>query len=299
MMMLMLVDKRYELLKHRIEPHPGAIVAFSGGTDSALLLAAARDALAGDLTAVTWQTEVTPDSDIDQAVRLAEQLDVSHRVICASFLEIEAAAANNTDRCYHCRRQMYSDMMKVATGSNVVAILEGVNVDDLSDTRPGLEAAREMGIVHPLLEAGLDKQAVRELARALGLPNWDREAAPCLASRIAFGRRVTSSRLMRINRGETFLRERGFRNVRLRLLDDIEARIEVAPEQVPALHADWSAVNSFLCDLDFARIEIASTGYKMGSMNSEVASREVASSPRNQAPRNDVERFDGVERENG
>ncbi len=266
-MMRMLVDKRYELLKQRIEPWPGAVVAFSGGTDSTLLLAAARDALSGNLTAVTWQTEVTPDSDIDEAIRLAEGLDVSHRVISASFLENEAAAANKADRCYHCRRQMYADIKKSAAGLDAAAILEGVNVDDLTDTRPGLEAAREMGVVHPLLEAGLDKQGVREMARLLGLPNWDREAAPCLASRIAFGRRVTSDRLMRINQGEAFLRERGFRNVRLRLLDDIEARIEVAPEQMPALRADWPTISSFLCDLDFARIEIDPKGYRMGSMN--------------------------------
>jgi uncharacterized protein len=288
MMLLMPPDKRYELLKTHIAPYSGAVVAFSGGTDSTLLLAAANDALKGNITAVTWQTEVTSDEEIDAAMRLAEQLGVSHRVVSDSFLENEAAAANPVDRCYHCRKHMYEGILKVYGGADSIVIMEGVNVDDLSDTRPGLRAAREIGVVHPMVEAGLTKNDVREISRTLGLPNWDKEAAPCLASRIAYGVRVTSVRLNRVERAEGWLRQQGYRNVRVRLLDDVHATIEVARDQVAAAQSDLLSINSFLCELGFALVEVDPRGYRMGSMNSE-----VASSPKNQAPRNDVERENG------
>lgn len=267
MMLLMPADKRYELLKKHISPYPGAAVAFSGGTDSTLLLAAARDALDGNVTAVTWQTEVTSDEEIASAMKLAESLKVSHRVVNDSFLENEAAAANPPDRCYHCRKRMYDGIAKLSSGPAGPIIMEGVNLDDLSDTRPGLRAAREAGVIHPMVDAGLTKADIREMARDMGLPNWDKEAAPCLASRIAYGVRVTSVRLNRVERGEAWLKGQGYKSVRLRLLDDVHASIEVDRDQVVRAQADLLSINAFLCELGFALVDIDPNGYRMGSMN--------------------------------
>lgn len=281
MMVRMLADERYELLKKYLTPYPGATVAFSGGTDSTLLLAAANDALNGAVTAVTWQTEVTSDEEIDAAMRVAEELGVSHRIVSDSFLENEPAAANPPDRCYHCRKRMYEGILKLSGGGAGAVIMEGVNLDDLGDFRPGLRAAREIGVVHPLVEAGLTKDDIREISRAIGLSNWDREASPCLASRIAYGVRVTSVRLNRIERAEAWLRGQGYRHARVRLIDDVHASIEVDRNQVGQAQADLLNINSFLCELGFAVVEIDPRGYRMGNMNTEVASSAM------KPPRND------------
>ena len=266
----MSAKKHYELLKEYISEYPGAIVAFSGGVDSSLVLAAAADALGDSASAVTWHTEVTPDAEIEAAVVLAENLGVSHRVLSASFLDNKKAASNPPDRCYHCRSQMYGEIKKMAAASgNGTVIMEGVNTDDLSDVRPGIAAAREVGVVHPLVEVGMTKTDVRNAARSIGLPNWDKEASPCLASRVSYGTPITADVLTRIYAAESFLRARGFTHVRLRVIDDIHARIEVAAQQVPAARADFLAINTALCSLGFARAEIDERGYRPGSMNED------------------------------
>lgn len=261
----MSAKEQYELLLKCLERYPSAIVAFSGGTDSSVLLAAAREALGKNVTAVTWQTEVVPDSEIDAAMRVAAEIGVSHRLISESFLENEAAAENPRDRCYYCRRQMYAEIKKLVGPQTV--IMEGVNLDDLGDFRPGLKAAEEMGVAHPLVDARLTKNDVRAIAKYLGLSNWEKEAAPCLASRVAYGTRITSDRLRRIEIAEEFLRSCGFRNVRVRLIDDLLARIEVASDQVEMLKEDFLEMNAFMCGLDFVRVEVDEDGYEMGKMN--------------------------------
>lgn len=229
----MVTDKRYELLKEELRKYPYAVVAFSGGTDSTLLLAAAKEVLGDNVLALTWQSEVTPDAEIESAMKLATDLGVSQQILSESFLSNKEATANNDDRCYFCRLKMYAVIKKAVKNIDGAAIMEGVNTDDLNDYRPGIRAAAEAGIVHPLVDAGLSKNDIREIAKKIGLPNWNKEAAPCLGSRIAYGQRITTDRLNRVDTAETLLKDMGFSNVRVRLLDDIHARVEVAPQEVP------------------------------------------------------------------
>ncbi|MFA5866817.1 MAG: ATP-dependent sacrificial sulfur transferase LarE [Actinomycetota bacterium] len=262
-------DKRYELLKKELQKYPYAVVAFSGGTDSSLLLSAARDALGDNVLALTWQSEVTPDAEIKAAMALAAKLGVSQQILSESFLSNKQAAANTDDRCYHCRAQMYEVIKKAVKNVDGAVVMEGVNTDDLNDYRPGLKAAAEAGIVHPLVDVGLSKKDIRQIAKKIGLPNWDKEAAPCLASRVAYGQRITTDRLSRVDAAEMIVRDMGFHKVRVRLLDDIHARIEVSPEEVPAARARSMEISDLLCNLGFARVEIDEKGYRQGSLNDD------------------------------
>ncbi len=266
-MIYMPTDKRYELLKERLKQYRFAVVAFSGGTDSTLLLAAAKEALGDNVLALTWQSEVTPDAEIKMAMKIAGQLGISQQILSESFLANSAAATNMDDRCYHCRTRMYVDIKKTVKNIDGAVIMEGVNMDDLNDYRPGLQAAAEAGVVQPLVEVGLSKKDIREIARSIGLPNWNKEAAPCLASRVAYGQRITSDRLHRIEIGEAFLRDLGFSKVRLRMIDDLHARVEVAADEVPAAQARAYEIDSSLIKLGFARVDIDERGYRQGSLN--------------------------------
>ncbi len=262
-------DKRYEHLKRELQKYPYAVVAFSGGTDSTLLLSAAKDALGDNVLALTWQSEVTSDAEIKSAMALAAKLGVSQQILSESFLSNKQAAANADDRCYHCRARMYEVIKKAVKNIDGAVVMEGVNTDDLNDYRPGLKAAAEAGIVHPLVDAGLSKKDIRQIAKTIGLPNWDKEAAPCLASRIAYGQRITTDRLNRVDAAEIIIRDLGFHNVRVRLVDDIHARIEVSPDEVPAAQARIVQISDLLCSLGFARVEIDEKGYRQGSLNEE------------------------------
>lgn len=230
------------------------------------MLAAARDALDGNVLALTWQSEVTSDADIKTATDVAAGLGVSHQIIDSSFLENNEAAANPLDRCYHCRKRMYREIMKIAGNVDKAVVLEGTNADDLKDFRPGLKAAEEAGVKHPLAELGFSKTDVRKTAREIGLPNWDKEASPCLASRFSYGLRISSDRLRLVEEAEMFLRELGFTKVRVRLLNDTHARIEVNKAEIPAAREKYPDINAYLSNLGLARTEIDSEGYRPGSL---------------------------------
>lgn len=265
----MAADKQYELLKKEIRKYQYAVIAFSGGTDSTLLLAAAKEVLGDNVLALTWQSEVTPDAEIRSAMKLASGLGVSHQILSESFLSNKQAAANDDDRCYYCRARMYDVIKKAVKNIDGAVIMEGVNTDDLHDYRPGIRAAAEAGIVHPFIDAGLSKKDIRQIAKKIGLPNWNKEAAPCLGSRIAYGQRITTERLNRVDMAETIVKNMGFSNVRVRLLDDIHARIEVSPDEVPTAKERFMEINGVLCELGFARVEIDEKGYRQGSLNEE------------------------------
>lgn len=230
------------------------------------MLAAARDAVDGHVLALTWQSEVTSDVDIKTATDIAAGLGSSHQIISTSFLENNEAAANPLNRCYHCRKRMYREILKVAGNIEGAVVLEGTNADDLKDFRPGLKAAKEAGVKHPLAELGLSKADIREMARQIGLPNWDKEASPCLATRFSHNLRISSDRLRLVEEAEMFLRELGFTKVRVRLLDDTHARIEVNKAEISAARVKYPDINAYLSNLGLARTEIDSDGYQPGSL---------------------------------
>lgn len=242
------------------------VVGYSGGVDSTLAAAAAYDALGDDMLAVTLRSPVEPPGDEEIAARVAEEAGFKHRVIERSDLDDPAFVANPPDRCYHCKLGRFRAAVELAKAEGYNAVIDGSNVDDADDYRPGTRALRELGVKSPLAAAGLTKPEIRQLAKALGLSNWDRPSAPCLATRFPYGTRITVEALGKISIAEKFLHERGFQVVRVRY-EGATARIEAQPDQMEALFMQRKEVAAYLKKLGFTYVALDLTGYRSGSLN--------------------------------
>jgi uncharacterized protein len=249
-------------------------VAFSGGVDSAVVLALAARALGREaVCAVTAVSPSYPMGELEQARKVAESLGVPHRTIATREVEREAYARNDALRCYHCKTELYAALAGVASLSTSadVVVLAGANADDLADFRPGLRAAEQRGVRNPLLEEGIGKALVRAVAARLGLAVAEKPALACLSSRVAYGIRITPELLARIDRAEQAVRGLGFDQVRVRHLGD-EASIEVSPGEVRRLAArpDLPDLLRSLRDLGWAKVRIDPDGYRTGSLNASL-----------------------------
>lgn len=242
------------------------LVAFSGGTDSAFVLRVAHDVLGPRAVALTAVSPALAPAEKDEAIRVAREIGAELVLVDSHELEDPGYAANPTNRCYHCKSELYrlTEPERLRRGLAVTA--NGTNVDDLGDIRPGLEAAREAGVRSPLVEAGLGKADVRRLARQLGLSIWDKPAAACLASRIPHGTAVTAERLGQIGRFEAALKALGLRQVRVRYHGDA-ARIETAPEELPRALELRLAIVAAGKAAGFPFVALDLEGYRMGSFN--------------------------------
>jgi uncharacterized protein len=246
-------------------------VAFSGGVDSTLLLAAARQVLGEKVVALTGMSPVHPSGEKAQALEMARQLGVHH--ICFETRELADPhfAANPPERCYHCKIGLFNAMRRQAEALGIGTLAHGANVDDLSDFRPGFKAAKEMGIVAPLIDAGLGKAEIRQLARRMGLPNWDRPAMACLASRIPYGIPIETGLLARIDQAESALHHMGIDHCRVRHHGTL-ARIEVDPGQVARLAAPGlrDQVVAALRAIGYSHVCLDLEGYTSGKMNRDL-----------------------------
>ncbi len=248
----------------------GAVVAYSGGIDSTLVAAVAARALGDRAVAITAVSPSLAPGEAAEASRIARQLGIRHRTVRTHETQRAAYLANGIDRCYHCKTELYDVLARVAEEAELEVIVSGANLDDLGDFRPGLRAASEHGVRHPLIEVELTKPEVREAAAELGIPTWNKPASACLASRIPFGVTITVEELSKVGRAERVLKDLGFRQCRVRVHGDI-ARIEVEPDDLARLAEAGirDQVVAGLHALGYRYVALDLEGFRSGSLNPE------------------------------
>ncbi len=262
-------EDKLNKLKTVLEGYEGGVVlALSGGVDSSFLLSAAAEVLKDRITAVTADAGFVPQSEVDQASGISALLGVPHEVIRIDFHDIERFRKNPPDRCYYCKKHMLERIIKFAHERGADTVIEASNADDREDFRPGLKAIEELSVKSPLAEAGLTKKEIRELARERKLPNWDKPANTCLATRIGTGEEITGQKLERVEKAEEFLHSLGFGLTRVRYHGAL-ARIEVAPGEIERLmdHEIRAKIDQRFTELGFMYVTVDMEGYRPGSMN--------------------------------
>lgn len=266
-------DPKIEALVRRLEGLGRVAVAYSGGVDSAFLLKAAWDVLGENAVGVLAFSESLDRNEFEAAKSLAAQLEIPIRVIETHEYENPAYRRNDGERCYHCKTELFTEVGRFAHSLGIVHVLDGTNLDDLSDYRPGMRAKGERGVVSPLQEAALSKEEIRRHSRALGLPTWDKPAAPCLSSRIPYGSEVTDQKLRQIEAAEAALRSLGFRQLRVRHHGDV-ARVEVPLVDLPRLLAEPTR-DAAVCGIKaagFLHVALDLEGFRSGSLNAALVS---------------------------
>ncbi|HEY2593497.1 MAG TPA: ATP-dependent sacrificial sulfur transferase LarE [Chloroflexota bacterium] len=266
-------DAALDRLRAVIREYESTVTAFSAGVDSTLVAVVAQQELGAAALAATAVSASLAPSELEDAMRLAAALGLNHQLVYTREVEDERYASNPIDRCYFCKTHLYTELEGVAAEVGARYILNGLNVDDLGDWRPGAQAAAERAdhVRSPLHEAGMGKAEIRASARVLGLPNWDKPALACLSSRVPYGQNVTPEKLARIGEAEQALRALGFRQLRVRHFAD-RARVEIAPDELGRVAAEGLAqrIEADLLRLGFPAVEIDPRGYRSGSLNEGV-----------------------------
>ena len=262
-----LLQKRSDLV-NILEQMRSVIVAYSGGVDSAFLAAVANEALGRKALSVTAVSPSLAPSELDEATDLANRIGLNFMTIETNEIDRPDYQANNPDRCFFCKDELYTHLVRFAEEESFDSIVNGTNVDDLGDYRPGIEAAKQYGVRSPLVEAELTKDDIRALSRDMDLPTWDKPAQACLSSRIPYGTTVTVEALTKIAKAEQFLRSKGFKQLRVRHHETI-ARIEIEPSDFSAITSEplRSEINQEFKNIGYSYITLDLDGFRSGSLN--------------------------------
>jgi uncharacterized protein len=264
----MSVIAKEEQLRDLFRALDSVIVAYSGGVDSSYVAYVANEELGPRAVCITGQSASLPSYQNAEIANVVEKFGFHHEIIATDELENPSYSANNADRCYFCKDELYNKLESVARARGIEYIVDGSTVDDLDDYRPGRQAAKQHAVRSPLIEVGLNKSEVRELSRRATLPTWDKPASPCLSSRIAYGTTVTIERLNKVDRGEEILREFGFREFRVRHHDTL-VRLEIsAAEMERVLRKEVvEQLAARFRELGFKYVTLDLQGFRSGSMN--------------------------------
>jgi pyridinium-3,5-biscarboxylic acid mononucleotide sulfurtransferase len=278
------LKSKLEHLRGIFRPMRSLIVAFSGGVDSTFVVKVAHGALGDRVLALTTTSPTMPDQDRRTALEMAQQIGVRHLVVDSNELNIPGYAKNPLNRCYLCKHNLFTVCEAKARELAIDEIVDGLNLDDLNDYRPGIQAAAEKRVRHPLVEAQLTKAEVRELSRALLLPTWDRPASPCLSSRFPYGTQITVDGLRKVEQGEQLLHEMGFRVARVRYHGEV-ARLEVESSEISRLLDSpmRETIDRELKKLGFRFVTVDLKGFRSGSLNERLVASATTSTPADQS----------------
>ena len=261
-------EVKLERLRAQLREIGSAVVAFSSGVDSTFLLRVAHEELGENVVAVTARSHSFPKRELDEAAAFCAREGVRHEIIDSEELDIPGFVANPPDRCYHCKKALFGKLIAFAQANGLAAVLEGSNMDDDGDYRPGRRAIMELGVASPLHDAGLTKAEIRALSKRMGLPTADKPSFACLASRFPYGERITAGGLERVERAEQWLMDAGLGLAQLRVRSHGDmARIEVPPADIPRLATRAEEIAAALKSFGFTYVALDLQGYRTGSLN--------------------------------
>jgi len=267
------LERKHAQLQALLAGMERALIAYSGGVDSALVAWVARQTLGDRALAITAVSPALLPEELEEACERAAAMGIAHETVETQEMADPNYTANPVDRCYFCKSELHDTLRPLARERGYAYVIDGVNADDWQDYRPGIQAAQERGSRSPLAEVGLTKAEVRQLAQQLGLACWDKPAQPCLSSRFPYGEPITVAKLQRVGRAEVYLHRLGWRHLRVRSHGDT-ARIEIPPDDIPSFvnQTDLDALVAAFKDYGFRYVTLDLEGYQSGKLNRAISS---------------------------